>query len=166
MTEREAHVQARHRRRRQLPPPMLYCPVKANSDRKSGGEPPVQWKLTPTAARGIYHIRASSGNRRTRDWEVSLAPVSAVCRSLPVAHKRQGCSEYRAHGETATEHPENTEPVGKAGMQPQGETDQVNTNKLRIPTLRGTIPTLWGKVSPSTGRSMPCDAAVGGTDTA
>jgi hypothetical protein len=44
-------------------------------------------------------------------------------------------------------------------MQPQGETDQVNTNKLRIPTL-------WGKVSLSTGRSMPCDAAVGGTDNA
>jgi hypothetical protein len=46
--------------------------------------------------------------------------------------------------------PENTEPVGKAGMQPQGETDQVNTNKLRIPTL-------WGKNADPPGKGELLD---------
>jgi hypothetical protein len=46
--------------------------------------------------------------------------------------------------------PENTEPVGKAGMQPQGETDQVNTNKLRIPTL-------WGKNTDPPGKGELLD---------
>ena len=74
----------------------------------------------------------------------------AICQSLPAARRRQGCSEYRAHGETATERPGNTEPVGKAGMQPRGETDQVNTNKLRIPTLRGNN-------TDPVGKGEPCD---------
>jgi hypothetical protein len=38
--------------------------------------------------------------------------------------------------------------VGKAGMQPRGETDQVNGNKLRIPTLRGNNTDPVGKGEP------------------
>jgi len=38
--------------------------------------------------------------------------------------------------------------VGKAGMQPRGETDQVNTNKLRIPTLRENYTDPVGKGEP------------------
>jgi hypothetical protein len=77
-----------------------------------------------------------------------LLSGQAICQSLPAARRRQGCSEYRAYGETATERPGNTDPVGKAGMQPQGETDQVNTNKLRIPTLRGKNTDPVGKGEP------------------
>ena len=129
---------------------MLYCPVKENSDQKSGGEPPVQWKLTPTAARGNLPHPRLLGNRRTRDWEVSLAPVSAVCRSLPVAHKRQGCSEYRAYRETTPERPRNTGPLGKSGIQTRRETHGLNSNELRIPTL-------WGKNTDPTGKYETLD---------
>jgi hypothetical protein len=129
---------------------MLYCPVKENSDRKSGGEPRSNGSSPRPPRGGIYHIRASSGNRRMRDWEVSLAPVSAVCRSLPVAHKRQGCSEYRAYRETNPERPRNTGPLGKSGIQTRRETDGLNSNELRIPTL-------WGKNTDPTGKYETLD---------
>jgi hypothetical protein len=44
--------------------------------------------------------------------------------------------------------PGNTDPVGKAGMQPRGETDQVNSNKLRIPTLQANNTDPVGKREP------------------
>ena len=47
-------------------------------------------------------------------------------------------------------------PLGDGGTVPTGK---------RLQSGPG-IPTLWGNVSLSTGGSVPCDAAVGGTDTA
>jgi hypothetical protein len=112
MAERKAHVQARHRRRRQLQPPCYIARLRKIQTEKAAASPRSNGSSLRPPRGGIYHIRASSGNRRTRDWEVSLAPVSAVCRSLPVAHKRQGCSEYRAYRGTTPERPRNTGPLG------------------------------------------------------
>ena len=150
MAERKAHAQARHRRRRQLQSPCYIARLRKIQTEKAAASPRSNGSSPRPPRGGIYHIRASSGNRRTRDWEVSLAPVSAVCRSLPVAHKRQGCSEYRAYRETTPEHPRNTGPLGKSGIQTRRETHGLNSNELRIPTL-------WGKNTDPTGKYETLD---------
>jgi hypothetical protein len=118
-------------------PPCYIARLRKIQTEKAAASPRSNGSSPRPPRGGIYHIRASSGNRRTRDWEVSLAPVSAVCRSLPVAHKRQGCSEYRAYRETTPERPRNTGPLGKSCIQTRRETDGLNSNELQIPTLLG-----------------------------
>src|SRR5215216_1521305 len=44
--------------------------------------------------------------------------------------------------------PREYRPYGEAGMQPRGETDQVNSNKLRIPTLQANNTDPVGKREP------------------
>jgi hypothetical protein len=115
----------------------------------------------PMAGAGPNRFAASSRRRlcrrrrcrrHGRDAEVGGGGAPRHVSPALTAHRdTQALLEIRSPeegGVTATERPGNTEPVGKSGMQPQGETDKVNTNKLRIATLRGNNTDPTGKGEP------------------
>lgn len=67
-----------------------------------------------------------------------------------MAWRHQGHFEYRSHGETISQQPENTDPVGKSSIRPRRKTSEIIGHKLRIPTL-------WGKNTDLQGKDEPLD---------